>query len=88
MICFVGRRLVIKYVIIKLKGFGGVEATALPADLSRLRGGAAEREAALVSLEKQPMCPICLEIFNKPVVKFKNIKLFKVIKCLNHISME
>ncbi|CAN9515274.1 unnamed protein product [Ophioblennius macclurei] len=47
---------------------GGSVAMSLPADLSCLQGGAAEREAALVSLEKQLTCPICLEIFNKPVV--------------------
>lgn len=42
---------------------------SLSADLSCLQSGAgAEREAALVSLEKQLICPICLEIFNKPVV--------------------
>ncbi|XP_029974648.1 tripartite motif containing 101 [Salarias fasciatus] len=41
---------------------------SLSADLSRLQGGGGEREAALASLEKQLMCPICLEIFNKPVV--------------------
>uniref|UniRef100_A0A669E6R8 Tripartite motif containing 101 n=1 Tax=Oreochromis niloticus TaxID=8128 RepID=A0A669E6R8_ORENI len=31
-------------------------------------GRRAEREAALATLEKQLICPICLEIFNKPVV--------------------
>lgn len=42
---------------------------SLSADLSCLQSGAgAEREAALASLEKQLICPICLEIFNKPVV--------------------
>uniref|UniRef100_A0A8D3B3S9 Tripartite motif containing 101 n=1 Tax=Scophthalmus maximus TaxID=52904 RepID=A0A8D3B3S9_SCOMX len=42
---------------------------SLPADLSSLRGGgAADHEAALVTLEKQLICPICLELFNKPVV--------------------
>ncbi|XP_030217555.1 tripartite motif containing 101 isoform X3 [Gadus morhua] len=42
---------------------------ALPVDLSSLRGfQGAEREAALGTLEKQLLCPICLEIFTKPVV--------------------
>uniref|UniRef100_A0A8C6ULH6 Tripartite motif containing 101 n=1 Tax=Neogobius melanostomus TaxID=47308 RepID=A0A8C6ULH6_9GOBI len=42
---------------------------SLSADLSCLKSGeGAEREAALASLEKQLICPICLEIFNKPVV--------------------
>ncbi|KAI3357853.1 hypothetical protein L3Q82_016245, partial [Scortum barcoo] len=42
---------------------------SLPADLSCLQaGGGAEGEAALATLEKQLICPICLEIFNKPVV--------------------
>ncbi|KAM6924367.1 tripartite motif-containing protein 54-like [Xenentodon cancila] len=42
---------------------------SLPADLSLLQGiQGAEREAALATLEKQLMCPICLEMFSKPVV--------------------
>lgn len=43
---------------------------ALPVELSCLQGGAggAEREAALATLEKQLICPICLELFTKPVV--------------------
>nr|XP_029137450.1 tripartite motif-containing protein 54-like isoform X2 [Labrus bergylta] len=42
---------------------------SLPADLSCLQGvGGAEGEAALATLEKQLICPICLELFNKPVV--------------------
>ncbi|XP_034550810.1 tripartite motif-containing protein 54-like [Notolabrus celidotus] len=48
--------------------FGG-EAMSLPADLSCLQGvGGAEGEVALATLEKQLICPICLELFNKPVV--------------------
>ncbi|XP_040917241.1 tripartite motif containing 101 isoform X2 [Toxotes jaculatrix] len=49
--------------------FGGA-AMSLPVDLSCLQGGGggAEREAALATLEKQLICPICLELFNKPVV--------------------
>ncbi|XP_070766004.1 tripartite motif containing 101 [Enoplosus armatus] len=48
--------------------FGGA-AVSLPADLSCLQGGGgAEGEAALATLEKQLICPICLELFNKPVV--------------------
>ncbi|XP_074538156.1 tripartite motif containing 101 [Halichoeres trimaculatus] len=47
----------------------GGEAVSLPADLSCLQGvGGAEGEAALATLEKQLICPICLELFNKPVV--------------------
>ncbi|XP_034393625.1 tripartite motif-containing protein 55-like [Cyclopterus lumpus] len=42
---------------------------SLPAELSCLQGGGeAEGEAALATLEKQLICPICLELFNKPVV--------------------
>ena len=47
---------------------------SLPVDLSCLQGGGggggggAEGEAALAALEKQLICPICLELFNKPVV--------------------
>nr|XP_019963838.1 PREDICTED: tripartite motif-containing protein 54-like [Paralichthys olivaceus] len=42
---------------------------SLPADLSVLQAGrGAEGEAALATLEKQLICPICLELFNKPVV--------------------
>ncbi|KAM8829765.1 E3 ubiquitin-protein ligase TRIM63-like isoform 2-T2 [Synchiropus picturatus] len=43
---------------------------SLPADLRALQGMVqpAEREAALAVLEKQLTCPICREIFNKPVV--------------------
>lgn len=42
---------------------------SLSADLSHLQGSQGpEREAALETLEKQLMCPICLELFNKPVV--------------------
>ncbi|KAM4736987.1 tripartite motif containing 101 isoform 1-T3 [Anableps anableps] len=42
---------------------------SLSADLSCLQSSqGAEREAALASLEKQLMCPICMEIFSKPVV--------------------
>uniref|UniRef100_A0A3P8P7B5 Tripartite motif containing 101 n=1 Tax=Astatotilapia calliptera TaxID=8154 RepID=A0A3P8P7B5_ASTCA len=42
---------------------------SLSADLSCLQGSrGAEREVALTTLEKQLICPICLEIFNKPVV--------------------
>ncbi|CAJ1084373.1 tripartite motif-containing protein 54-like [Xyrichtys novacula] len=48
--------------------FGGA-AVSLPADLSFMQGGGgAEGEAALATLEKQLICPICLELFNKPVV--------------------
>ncbi|KAM4562886.1 tripartite motif containing 101 isoform 2-T2 [Odontesthes bonariensis] len=47
----------------------GEAGMSLSADLSHLQvGQGAEREEALASLEKQLMCPICLEIFNKPVV--------------------
>ncbi|XP_030589938.1 tripartite motif containing 101 [Archocentrus centrarchus] len=47
----------------------GGAAVSLSADLRSLQGSrGAEREAALASLEKQLICPICLEIFNKPVV--------------------
>nr|XP_046253253.1 tripartite motif containing 101 isoform X2 [Scatophagus argus]XP_046253254.1 tripartite motif containing 101 isoform X2 [Scatophagus argus]XP_046253255.1 tripartite motif containing 101 isoform X2 [Scatophagus argus] len=47
----------------------GGAATSLPADLSCLRGGGgAEREAALAMLEKQLICPICVELYSKPVV--------------------
>ncbi|XP_023128671.2 tripartite motif containing 101 [Amphiprion ocellaris] len=47
----------------------GGAAMSLSADLSCLQGGRGEeREEALASLEKQLICPICLEIFNKPVV--------------------
>lgn len=46
-----------------------IAAMSLSADLSLLqRSQGAEREAVLMTLEKQLMCPICLEIFNKPVV--------------------
>uniref|UniRef100_A0A3B3Y8J8 Tripartite motif containing 101 n=1 Tax=Poecilia mexicana TaxID=48701 RepID=A0A3B3Y8J8_9TELE len=42
---------------------------SLSADLSCLQSSqGAEREAALASLEKQLMCPICADIFSKPVV--------------------
>ena len=44
---------------------------SLPADLSCLQGGGGggtDREAALATLEKQLICPICLELFSKPVV--------------------
>ncbi|XP_044066091.1 uncharacterized protein LOC122882611 isoform X2 [Siniperca chuatsi] len=48
--------------------FGGA-AMSLPADLSCLQGsGGAEGEATLATLEKQLICPICLQLFNKPVV--------------------
>ncbi|XP_018538370.1 tripartite motif containing 101 isoform X1 [Lates calcarifer] len=48
--------------------FGGA-AMSLPVELSCLQGaGGADREAALATLEKQLICPICLELFNKPVV--------------------
>ncbi|KAG7520537.1 tripartite motif-containing 54-like [Solea senegalensis] len=48
--------------------FGGA-AMSLPSDLSYLQdSGGADREAALATLEKQLICPICLELFNKPVV--------------------
>ncbi|KAM7405325.1 hypothetical protein PAMP_012595 [Pampus punctatissimus] len=41
----------------------------LTTDLSCLQGiRGAEREVALETLEKQLICPICLEIYNKPVV--------------------
>ncbi|XP_014866256.1 PREDICTED: tripartite motif-containing protein 54-like isoform X3 [Poecilia mexicana] len=44
-------------------------AMSLSADLSCLQSSqGAEREAALASLEKQLMCPICADIFSKPVV--------------------
>ncbi|XP_062283183.1 tripartite motif containing 101 [Scomber scombrus] len=44
-------------------------AMSLTADLSCLQSSrGAEREAALETLEKQLICPICLELFNKPVV--------------------
>ncbi|XP_042263889.1 tripartite motif containing 101 isoform X2 [Thunnus maccoyii] len=47
----------------------GAAAMSLTADLSCLQGSrGAEREAALETLEKQLICPICLELFNKPVV--------------------
>ncbi|KAM9342371.1 tripartite motif containing 101 [Pholidichthys leucotaenia] len=47
----------------------GAAAVTLSADLSRLRsGGGAEQEVALAKLQKQLMCPICEEIFKKPVV--------------------
>ncbi|XP_040009822.1 tripartite motif containing 101 isoform X2 [Xiphias gladius] len=47
----------------------GGAATSPPADLSCLRGGGgADREAGLATLEKQLICPICLELFSKPVV--------------------
>uniref|UniRef100_A0A3P9K3T5 RING-type E3 ubiquitin transferase n=1 Tax=Oryzias latipes TaxID=8090 RepID=A0A3P9K3T5_ORYLA len=42
---------------------------SLPGDLTWLHSsGGEEREAALARLEKQLTCPICMEIFNKPVV--------------------
>uniref|UniRef100_A0A3B5QSJ2 Tripartite motif containing 101 n=1 Tax=Xiphophorus maculatus TaxID=8083 RepID=A0A3B5QSJ2_XIPMA len=42
---------------------------SLSADLSCLQSSqGAEREASLASLEKQLMCPICADIFSKPVV--------------------
>ncbi|XP_054881813.1 tripartite motif-containing protein 54-like [Poeciliopsis prolifica] len=42
---------------------------SLSADLSCLQSSqGAEREAALAALEKQLMCPICADIFSKPVV--------------------
>ncbi|XP_068452823.1 tripartite motif-containing protein 54-like [Clinocottus analis] len=44
------------------------DATSLPAELSRLQAGGAAGEAALETLEKQLICPICLQLFNKPVV--------------------
>ncbi|TMS00892.1 Tripartite motif-containing protein 55 [Larimichthys crocea] len=44
--------------------FGGA-AVSLSADLSCLQGGGG---AELATLEKQLICPICLELFNKPVV--------------------
>ncbi|XP_031701321.1 tripartite motif containing 101 isoform X2 [Anarrhichthys ocellatus] len=48
--------------------FGGA-AMSLPAELSCLQGsGGAEGEAVLATLEKQLICPICLELFSKPVV--------------------
>ncbi|XP_075958566.1 tripartite motif containing 101 [Anarhichas minor] len=48
--------------------FGGA-AMSLPAELSCLQGGGgAEGDAALATLEKQLICPICLELFSKPVV--------------------
>ncbi|XP_026224867.1 uncharacterized protein LOC113168036 isoform X3 [Anabas testudineus] len=44
-------------------------AMSLPMDLSCLQGGGgADHESALATLEKQLICPICLELFNKPVV--------------------
>ncbi|KAK9515241.1 hypothetical protein VZT92_025902 [Zoarces viviparus] len=47
----------------------GEAAMSLPAELSCLQGGGgAEGEAALATLEKQLICPICLELFSKPVV--------------------
>ncbi|KAM6982020.1 tripartite motif containing 101, partial [Tautogolabrus adspersus] len=47
----------------------GGAAMSLPADLSCLQAvEGAEGEAALATLEKQLICPICLELFNKPVV--------------------
>ncbi|KAK2851973.1 hypothetical protein Q5P01_008249 [Channa striata] len=51
------------------QAFGGA-AMSLPVDLSCLQdgGGGVDREAALATLEKQLICPICLELFNKPVV--------------------
>ncbi|TDH10081.1 hypothetical protein EPR50_G00071270 [Perca flavescens] len=47
-----------------------VKSMSLPANLSCLQGagGAEGEEAALATLEKQLICPICLELFNKPVV--------------------
>ncbi|KAK2897124.1 uncharacterized protein [Channa argus] len=49
--------------------FGGA-AMSLAANLSCLQrdSGGVEREATLAMLEKQLICPICLELFNKPVV--------------------
>ncbi|KAG7224310.1 hypothetical protein INR49_000553 [Caranx melampygus] len=47
----------------------GGAAMSLPADLSCLQGGrGADTEASLSTLEKQLICPICLELFTKPVV--------------------
>ncbi|XP_068162059.1 tripartite motif containing 101 isoform X2 [Antennarius striatus] len=47
----------------------GEATTSLTADLICLQGGGgAEGEAALAMLEKQLICPICLELFSKPVV--------------------
>ncbi|XP_070696383.1 tripartite motif containing 101 [Pempheris klunzingeri] len=47
----------------------GAAAMSLQVDLSCLQGGGgAEGEAALATLEKQLICPICLELFSKPVV--------------------
>lgn len=51
----------------------GGAAESLLTDLSCLLGGGSggggvEGEAALAMLEKQLICPICLELFNKPVV--------------------
>ncbi|RVE71167.1 hypothetical protein OJAV_G00071490 [Oryzias javanicus] len=51
----------------QVEGRGG--SMSLSGDLTWLHSsGGEEREAALARLEKQLMCPICMEIFNKPVV--------------------
>ncbi|KAF7655999.1 hypothetical protein LDENG_00047410 [Lucifuga dentata] len=42
---------------------------SLPVELSCLQGGGvAEETAAMGMLEKQLICPICLDLFTKPVV--------------------
>ncbi|KAK5863963.1 hypothetical protein PBY51_000944 [Eleginops maclovinus] len=47
----------------------GAAAMSLPGELVCLQGGgAAEGDSGLSSLEKQLICPICLQLFTKPVV--------------------
>ncbi|KAI9516084.1 hypothetical protein NQZ68_018925 [Dissostichus eleginoides] len=47
----------------------GGAAMSLPGELGCLQGGGgAEGEMGLSSLEKQLICPICLQVFSKPVV--------------------
>ncbi|KAM8862641.1 tripartite motif containing 101 isoform 2-T2 [Spinachia spinachia] len=47
----------------------GGAATSLRAELSCLQaGGGPQDEAALATLQRQLICPICLELFSKPVV--------------------
>ncbi|KAK5924093.1 hypothetical protein CgunFtcFv8_000998 [Champsocephalus gunnari] len=47
----------------------GGAAMSLPGELGCLQGGGgAEGEMGLSSLEKQLICPICLQLFSKPVV--------------------
>ncbi|XP_037336861.2 tripartite motif containing 101 isoform X2 [Pungitius pungitius] len=47
----------------------GGAATSLRAELSCLQaGGGAQGDATMATLQKQLICPICLELFSKPVV--------------------